>query len=129
MITLKSNNQTIVNPRTQLPQHVYMHIKNVLFNGVEYYADIQYYYTTEEVIDSITYVHKHDLEKSRAHFTAVEADLIENSVPGGLQGTNHSEKYINLVIAGTMYQLSLTPGLYGAAGWTIVASPVINQPL
>lgn len=120
MITLKTNNLVVVEPKTQLQDYAYMHITDVLFNGEEYIAKIHYFYVKEELIGTETYYHKHDMERTTVRFTLAEANLIENSIPGGLSGNNHSERYLSLVVAGTMYQLSQTPNLYGATGWSIV---------
>lgn len=130
MITLKTNNQTIVNTKTQLQDYVYMNILDINFNltTLKYEAKIEYYYIVEEIIDGVTYLHKHDLEKNKVIFTQAEATAIENGIVGGLVGNNFTEKFLSLITAGTFYQLSITTGLYGASGWTIVPTPV-NGPL
>jgi len=52
-------------------------------------------------------------------FTEAEAQLIEQMM-GGLTGTYHTERFLQLILGGISYQLSVTqPYLTGTSGWTV----------
>lgn len=131
MFKLKTNTEVVIDPRTLATAFVFMHVKDILFNGQFYVGSIEYYWERE--VDSgqvdpvtndpiMTTVVTH-LENSFSTFQVAEATAIENAV-GTLSGNNLSEKFITLIHAGIMYQLMLTP-VFGlnANGWSLVAQP------
>lgn len=114
MITLKTNTEVIIKPRTEQTEYVYMEILDIVYNGEWCTARLEYYYKDEND-------NKVKLEDTTANFTKAEAGTIEDGVQGGLQGAHLLDKFDSLIYAGIMYQLSVQASYgLGVSGWSIV---------
>jgi hypothetical protein len=145
MITLKRNDKDIVDTRTGEEQFVYMKIPKVIFGKIKipavpatattpavpativngYRAPIEYYFYREvNTVDPngnpIIVTKKIPLPKVEdTVFTQAEAQGIEQMM-GGLTGTYHTERFLQLILGAISYQLSATqPYLTGTSGWTV----------
>ena len=110
--TFKTKEPITVDPRTQLQEYAYFDIQYVMFDGETYKGEVNYYYIHDGI--------QVDMERVGAVFTVDEATLIEQS-SGGLTGDNNTEKYLDLIIKATMYQLTAA-GYFGLTGadWEIL---------
>lgn len=119
MITLKTNGGVIIKQKEMVERDVFMEISNINFDFSTYRADIQYYYVNEDTVDGITVTERVDMDSSRVNFTIAEAEAIENGA-GGLSGAKHTDKFISLIVAGAMFQLSAMPVYVPASvGWSV----------
>lgn len=147
MITLKRNSKDIVDTRTGEEQFVYMNIPKIIFEKIRipavpatattpmvpattvngYTAPIEYYFfrpidtgKVDENNNPIIVQRKQLLPKvPDLVFTQSEAQGIEQMM-GGLTGVYHTERFIQLILGGINYQLTVTqPYLAGVSGWTV----------
>ncbi len=135
MYIFKSTIQTIVNPRTLEMDYIYMHIKPVIYDGVNFTAPIRYFRMIDVQIseDPITLVpvmrtYPRYLPEfnSQAVFSRAECEAIQQAVPGGLQGTSFPGWYDQLIMTGIFYQLSVQPVFaVNASQWVQVPNSIV----
>jgi len=147
MITLKRNDKDIVDTRTGEEQFVYMKIPKIIFEKIRlpavpatqttpavpativngYTAPIEYYFYREVDTGKVDENNNPIMRQQKVLlpkvedtvFTEAEAQLIEQMM-GGLTGTYHTERFLQLILGGISYQLSVTqPYLTGTSGWTV----------
>lgn len=116
--TFKTKQPVIVDTRNQISATVYLDIKEAIFNGLAYYGQTDYYY----LVDG----QRHLIEYLVPTFTVDEATAIEANF-GGVVGDTFTEKYIDLIVKATKYQLDI--GQYfglSSADWEEYVEPVID---
>jgi len=126
-ITFKKTQKTVVVPRTQQEEYVYMEISEVNYYFTAFQGKVVYYYNetvetgVDENNDPIFETRRIDITPPEyPTFTVQEANYLQAQLPP-TTGASLSDILNALIVNATMYQLSTNPK-FGAdhTGWELV---------